>query len=79
MKRYQAQIGVTLAAMRPTVAGGDQRPLGLEPERGVEPLTYALRVRCSTTELLRHGGQCYPGRHVSVLIPKRYGAVASLR
>jgi hypothetical protein len=24
-----------------------------EPERGVEPLAYSLRVNCSTTELLR--------------------------
>ena len=29
----------------------------LEPERGVEPLTYALRVRCSATELLRRDGE----------------------
>ncbi len=25
----------------------------MEPERGVEPLAYSLRVNCSTTELLR--------------------------
>ena len=26
----------------------------LEPEAGIEPATYALRVRCSTTEPLGH-------------------------
>ena len=27
--------------------------INVEPERGVEPLAYSLRVNCSTTELLR--------------------------
>ena len=31
-----------------TVKNPHQNNSELEPERGIEPLTYALRVRCST-------------------------------
>jgi hypothetical protein len=31
----------------------------MEPEAGFEPATYALRVRCSTPELPRHGEELY--------------------
>ena len=34
--------------------GLDRQGAG-EPERGVEPLAYSLRVNCSTTELPRRG------------------------
>ncbi len=31
----------------------------LEPKMGIEPTTYALRVRCSTSELLRLDNMLY--------------------
>ncbi len=31
----------------------------VEPRMGIEPTTYALRVRCSTPELSRRGGMIF--------------------
>ena len=44
---------INVAAVQDSLRGQLKRGLRLEPPRGFEPRTYALRVRCSTPELRR--------------------------
>ncbi len=38
----------------------------MEPTIGLEPMTCALRMRCSTTELRRHDSRCVAGAQSSL-------------